>query len=375
MNAVVSSSRTRNRDGQPWLQLQSTGIWRICHSPGDGSTIRLSTKTRDEDEAKAQLEAYRLSLLGGVRQLVTVSEVLDYYIEWHVREHANDVERRLLALEWLRASLGSRTLASLTSEDITRYIRDRRKGTAPVHAGRTTRNPVEGAADSTLYYDTGALMTAFTFCEDRGKIAPNLLPRFTRPQNGRKESAIWFNEKERDWLLNFLHLETDESGRMSRIWRFVALALGTAARKASIVRLRWDAVHFDTRMIHYEDGVIQRPGMQASSKKSVSVPIAKWLLPLLERAYRERTGDYVLDEPIFPSGSLEGLQRRAFKASGNDKYAQMTPHTFRHTRATLMARAGVPIGEIAEILGNTHAVCSKHYLHHCPDHLRRAIDA
>jgi integrase len=51
-----------------------------------------------------------------------------------------------------------------------------------------------------------------------------------------------------------------------------------------------------------------------------------------------------------------------------------TPHTLRHTWATLAAQAGVPLWEIAGVLGDTLATVMKTYAHHCPDHLRGAVN-
>ena len=53
----------------------------------------------------------------------------------------------------------------------------------------------------------------------------------------------------------------------------------------------------------------------------------------------------------------------------------VTPHVLRHTAATWMAIAGVPLQEIARFLGNSLAMVEKVYAKHSPDYLRRAADA
>ena len=374
MKNSPSKPRTRNRDGQPWLQLLDSGIWRICHSPGDGSTTRLSTKTKDEGQAKEALERYRLSLKGEVsKELLTVGAVFDLYAKQHVSVKANDVDRRDLALGWLRASLGDMTVSALQKSPLALqdYLHNRRNATAPVYAGRVSTNPIRKAGEGTLRYEMNALITAFNYAAKHQRVPANVLPHFDMP-DAPDPSDVWLTESEYDWLLDFVRWE-DEAGRMSRIWRFVALALGTAARKSTIIRLEWDAVDLKACRVYYTKAA-QKQGAQTSGKRTVAVPIADWLLPLLQRAYDERTGQYVLDEPTEPSGAFETLCRRAFKATGNEKYRDMTPHTMRHTAATLMARAGVPIVNIAGVLGNSIAVCQRTYLHHTPDHLVNAVN-
>lgn len=375
MKQTPSTPRTRNRDGQPWLKLLASGIWQICHSPGDGTTTRLSTKTKDEGQAKEALERFKLSLTGEVcKDLSTVAQVLDFYSEQHVSQKANDTARRDTALGWLKASLGDTRLSALQRSPLLlqQYMNNRRAAKAPVYAGRATSNPVRSAGEGTLRYEMNALVTAFNYATKHQRIPPNVLPHFDMP-DAPEPNDVWLTESEHDWLLEFVRWE-DEEGRMSRIWRFVALALGTAARKSAIIDLTWTDVDLRAGRIYYPQGV-QRAGAQRSSKRTVTVPISEWLQPLLQRAYEERgASHYVLDIPSEPSGAFETLCRRAFKETGNPKFRDLTPHVLRHTTATLMARAGVPIVNIAGVLGNSVAVCQRNYLHHTPDHLVTAVN-
>lgn len=265
---------TRNRDGQPWLQKLDSGIWRICHSPGDGTTTRLSTKTKDESEAKEALERYRLSLKGETtKALLTVGAVFDYYSEQHVSAKANDVERRDLALGWLRASLGDTSISTLQRSPsiLQQYMQARRSATAPTPAERVSTNPVRKAGEGTLRYEMNALVTAFNYAAKHQRVPANVLPHFDMP-DAPEPNDVWLTETEHDWLLEFVRWE-DEAGRMSRIWRFIALALGTAARKSAIVRLEWDDVDLTTGRIYYPKAA-QKKGAQTTSKKVVAVPIS-----------------------------------------------------------------------------------------------------
>ena len=54
----------------------------------------------------------------------------------------------------------------------------------------------------------------------------------------------------------------------------------------------------------------------------------------------------------------------------------VTPHILRHTAATRMALAGVPMIEIARMLGHRDSrIAERVYAKHSPDYLRRAVDA
>ena len=64
--------------------------------------------------------------------------------------------------------------------------------------------------------------------------------------------------------------------------------------------------------------------------------------------------------------------RRACERAGIE---DCSPHVLRHSAATHMVMAGVPIAEVARMLGDTIATVEKVYGHHSEDYLRRAADA
>jgi len=168
----------------------------------------------------------------------------------------------------------------------------------------------------------------------------------------------------------------DPAERMSRVERFLWLALETAARKQAILDLTWDRVDFETGMVHYP-----LPGQKQTKKRRVSVPISKTLRPVLERMKDEATGSCVLDHPgeVWPAIQSvvvrAGLAPRCARASGKAARATgISPHVLRHTAATHMARRGVPLWLIAKVLGNTLAMVEKTYAHHCPEMTRGAVD-
>lgn len=159
-----------------------------------------------------------------------------------------------------------------------------------------------------------------------------------------------------------------------RLKMFLWLALETAARKQAILDLTWDRVDFETGMIHYAV-----PGRKATKKRRASVPISAALRPFLEA--RRRPSGLVVPPGGDVWAQIQSAVRRAglaeHVARGTGEAAKSTgisPHTFRHTAATHMARRGVPLYDIAGILGNTLAIVERTYAHHCPGRLRDAVN-
>ncbi|MCP8894348.1 tyrosine-type recombinase/integrase [Shinella daejeonensis] len=170
--------------------------------------------------------------------------------------------------------------------------------------------------------------------------------------------------------------------RLSRVKRFLWLALETAGHKSAILELSWDRVDFETNVIE-----LNVPGRKLTKKRRAVVPISKSLRPILLRAYEERLNKKSHDglvcsnlgaiwAPIQHVVIRSGLpgKRAKVPAGTKPKSTGISPHVLRHTAATHMARRGVPLWIIAKVLGNTLAMVEKVYAKHCPDDLRQAVD-
>lgn len=82
------------------------------------------------------------------------------------------------------------------------------------------------------------------------------------------------------------------------------------------------------------------------------------------------------DRPLGES-TAEDWTRTALTAAGltygRDDEDTLTLHTFRHTFATWLVAAGVPIPTVARLMGNTPAVVLDTYAHHVPGDEGRAL--
>jgi integrase len=74
-----------------------------------------------------------------------------------------------------------------------------------------------------------------------------------------------------------------------------------------------------------------------------------------------------------PVASVKTGTRAAARRAG---LPGVTPHVLRHTAATWMVMRGVPIEEVARLLGHRDSRTTQRvYAKHSPDYLRRAVDA
>lgn len=328
---------------------------------------RKSMGTRDSAVAQARFAQWLL--LGGAdaptekRKDLTVADLWAVYEAQHVRRKATSSATHDWSWRNLRVHFGDLLLADVT-DAVPGYVAKRERG----QIGRPAKS-------ATIRRELALLRACLNWCADPTERRPLIdradVPGFALPADSEPRDR-WLREDEIRRLLDAARSE----GRMSRVERFLWLALETGGRKQALLDLTWDRVDFETGVIH-----LALPGRRQTTKRRASVPISRALRPVLERAYDERTGDLVLDHGGDVWAAVQSVVRRAGlapavprKTGAAATATGISPHVFRHTAATHMARRGVPLWKIAKVLGDTLVTVEKTYAKHCPDDLREAVD-
>lgn len=341
--------------------------WTERSADGKSRSRRLSTGTAAFQEAQTIFAGWLTEHqhdTGEREEAPTVERVMEQYLE-----ERNDTERARIAAEFIGRGLGSLPADELDQDRIDQYVRDRKSGRL---SGRS--QPVR--SDATLRRELNVLVAALNHAVRRRRLGADAVPHLSLPRSA-PPAEFWLAESEVDALLDYAARCSDASpdGRMLRVHRYLLLGVGTAARMSAILNLTWRRVDLDSGLVRYDlDNEGRRVGGNGN-KRRVAVPIADWLHPWLVRMRREATTDWVLDHPGSLRTAWGNFIERAADDLGNDRYRQLTRHALRHTAATLMARAGVSPWELAGVLGDTVATVTRNYLHHCPDHLRGAVNA
>lgn len=148
---------------------------------------------------------------------------------------------------------------------------------------------------------------------------------------------------------------------------YMILALSTCARPSAILELTWDRVDFNRRTIN-----LNPPGRIQTAKRRPVVPIADWVLGPLQEAYDARQCSHVIERGAKPVKSI----KKAFSAASERSGVEATPYTLRHTGAVWKAEDGVPMAELAQLMGHDDsATTEKFYARFSPNHLRKAANA
>ena len=329
----------REQDGV-WYELRpaANGTFYI-HWSENRRSKRQSTGAKEVGAANAFLEEWlRLARSQTNPAALTCRDL------WEAK-YAND-ERGRFSWANMEPVFGDLRPIEATQERIDAYIADR-------IAGRIGKKP---AAQSTIRLEMSLLRASWNHAVKKRRIATTDLPILDPLPDASPPRDRWLKDDE------VKRLFAAAKGKY-RIELFLWLALETAARRTAILELRWEQVDWETGVIHYLPA-----GQVQTKKRRASVPISAALRPVLLRAYEERTTPYVLGRP---SPIREALIATAKEAG----VAGVTPHVLRHTAATRMARAGVPLWLIAKVLGNTVEQVENVYAKHSPEMLVSAVEA
>ncbi|MCV0413479.1 MAG: site-specific integrase [Brevundimonas sp.] len=157
--------------------------------------------------------------------------------------------------------------------------------------------------------------------------------------------------------------------RFSHVRAFIALSLATGARQSALLELTWDRVDFKRRTI----SLALNDAKDDQRKKRATVPMTGRAYRYLRVLHEGRTCNHVIEWGGHRVLSIKKGFSAAAKRAGLDG---ITPHILRHTAASWMAEADVPMFDISRYLGHSDTrVTERRYAKLSPSHLRRAAKA
>jgi integrase len=281
----------------------------------------------------------------------TVSVILDGYLADR-KPVVLAYETLEVAAKALRRHLGDLQPEHLTKERARFYARQRRaEGHIVGPAAARRKKPTR---DGTIIRELVTLRAALKWALAERWISQ--VPHIETPRQPAPR-ARWLTREEAGRLL--------ASAKAPHVKLLLAICLYTAARAGAVLALTWDQVDLDAGRIDL--------GQMPGGKGRAVVPIAADLRPMLEEARAAATCGHVIEHA---GGSVASVKTGTRAAAQRAGLPGVTPHILRHTAATWMAMAGVPMIEIARLLGHADSRTTERvYAKHTPDYLRRAVDA
>ena len=152
------------------------------------------------------------------------------------------------------------------------------------------------------------------------------------------------------------------------LYPFVYTALNTGLRSSELVYLRWKDVDLDRRRIT----VHSRDDWQSKSGRSRAIDINDNLFEFLKKH------EYKKSEYVFCTKDghrlVNNLNRRFKNAAKRAGLDGVSIHTLRHTFASHLVMAGVPLATVSNLLGHSDIKTTMIYAHLSPGHLKNAVN-
>lgn len=171
-----------------------------------------------------------------------------------------------------------------------------------------------------------------------------------------------------------LHIATDKRP-LRHLARFILIGLYTGTR-ASAIASASPYRNTGHSFVELDQGIYYRLaiGRRATNKRQTPAPIPARLLAHMRRWVRRGiVTSHFVEWHGAPVKSVKTAFRHAVGLAG--LWGKVTPHTLRHTAATWLMQAGVPIWQAAGYLGMSASMIERTYGHHHPDYMRGAAAA
>lgn len=258
--------------------------------------------------------------------------------------------------------LGNKLVRDLTPADINRFVRDVTSGkTAVVEKTEKKRGKaiVEGGP-GTAARTAGLLGGILSFAVSEGVLPFNPAQGVKKPADNRRQRRLTPDEyRALGKALEAAEAEA-EIGQGVTGARLIAL---TGCRSGEIVGLKWSEVDGAGKCFRLED-----------SKEGASVrPIGVPAFDVLDKTVKKKGCPFVL--PAARSdGSFGGMPGAWKRIVARAKLDGVTPHTLRHSFASVAGDLGYSESTIAALLGHAAGSVTSRYVHHLDAVLIAAAD-
>ncbi len=291
------------------------------------------------------------------------------YVEGRKVEGVRSLIPAKAAVNALKQYFGKRRLQSISYGEIRAYRAARLKQPTPSDIARHERELVTDAkakltvtrAIATVNRELSKLRRMLNIAQREGWIKTNpFLAGESLISNAdeRKRERILTREEERRLL------EACTDPRRAHLRPIIIAAIDTGMRRGELLSLRW-------RDVDLEHGVILIQAFNTKTMKERELAMTTRLKHELAKLYEQSTQDPAVR--VF--GILDNVKRSYTAARKAAGLLDVRFHDLRHTAATRLVGAHIPLSEVGRILGHTQANTTYRYVNANVETARRAAAA
>jgi integrase len=348
----VAAQRRDKGEGSLFFS-ESQGRWLGFVDAGydaTGKRRRIKVSGRTKAEARTKLAAARKTVDAGLQhddQRTTVGEWLDGWLNQLPPsvKSVNTIDNLKWAVDLhLKPALGGRRLRDLSADDVERFLRAK---------------AAAGLSRSSLVRLHNVLQRALRLAERRGKLARNVASLVDVPNGPVRRSRSLSIEQAHALL------KAAEGERLEAMYK---LGLMLGLRPGELLGLKWADVDLDDQVLRVVRTLKRERGQlllgdpkTPTSRRALTMP-APAVAAL--RAHRAKQRQERLAAPVWEDNDLvfctcvgtpldpSNLRRGFSKLTRTAGLGHWHPHELRHSAASILSASGVPIEQIADVLGH-----------------------
>ena len=342
----------------PWLDKRANGIfYAFWYDEGARTTRSVSLHTRDKHQADIEFDEFLRSGRGPCRlhgDVLTVGQVLDWYMDEHVRAKCAAPERNEFAVYPLKQHYGEMPVRDADIAASKAYAAGRSSGA--IRGGHGRNRPVGPA---TIRRELAVLVAAANHAvRNRKPGAVHVDVELPAAGGGRDDEVAYLTPAELQALFDAA------DGDKSDVGLFLRLLYLTGARRRSIENLTRGQVRWNEKRI-----ILKPADKTATKKRQPIVPILKAMEPVVSELLVTGGEDRLFQLPDYYR-RVGKLAREIGLPEGKQHL-----HIIRHSRATHLLQDGVSIYDVGKLLGDTAATIDRVYGHHSAESLAARLEA
>lgn len=251
----------------------------------------------------------------------------------------------------LVAHFGDRDMRGITKADVAAYV------VAKTRAGLSSK---------TIFNQMIALRQVFAQAREHGFDVGNPCAGVKLSQSQAHETE-WLTEVQaRAFLAAAEHSESE--------WHpLFYTALATGMRQGELIGLKWTAIDFERRVIRVLNNRVLGQDGPTKTRKARTIDMRPGLVKLLRNL--PRRGDYVFCDAAGHPVTPDMIKRPFARALAAARVPQVRFHDLRHSFASQLVCAGVPLYAVSKLLGHSTIKTTERYAHLAPSALREVVCA
>ena len=310
-------------------------------------SCQTSNKRAAEERYAARVAAIKEERFFDIKKVepITFREFANRYLEEHSKINKKSWEHDVYRLKDLLAEFGDKYLHEIKTEHIVKF-----KAKQTQKISRLNRTTKASTINRKL-----ALLKAIL----NKAIEWDVL----KDTNPAKKVSLFKENNTRDRFLAKEELENLYAECTGELLNIVKVAVHTGLRRGEIMGLTWRDVDVNRKLIY-----VRRSGKFAygtKSSKNRVVPMNDVVREVFLSILKQPSSDFVFNN----------THRNAFKATvKRAKIADFKFHDLRHTFASYLVMAGIPLNTIRELLGHSSINMVLRYSHLAAGHKSEAME-